>query len=173
MSGIPYFLDTRLTDGDEIVGLTRRPRFTSRKIPGTHFCQRLSKPQGRTATGKIRPIEKKNPMTSLGIKPTTFWLVAQCLIQLRYATIAMKAYRYWAGSADGRRSSHFFFFQGLLSVQMRRRNLCFSCNRRIKTSLIPLCILGSTYTSLKTGQTDTAEQTCKLYMLPIYLSSLR
>jgi hypothetical protein len=31
------FLDNLLTDGGEI-SLTRRPPFTPRKIPGTHFC---------------------------------------------------------------------------------------------------------------------------------------
>jgi hypothetical protein len=36
-SRFPYFLDNRLTDGSE-VSLTRRPLFTRRKIPGTHFC---------------------------------------------------------------------------------------------------------------------------------------
>jgi hypothetical protein len=30
-------LDNRLTDGGEAVGLMRRPPFTPRKIPGTHF----------------------------------------------------------------------------------------------------------------------------------------
>jgi hypothetical protein len=34
----PTFSDIRLTDGGEIVSLTRRPLFTHRKIPGTHFC---------------------------------------------------------------------------------------------------------------------------------------
>jgi hypothetical protein len=29
-----------------------------RKIPGTHFCQRLSRPQGLCAAGKIWSIEK-------------------------------------------------------------------------------------------------------------------
>jgi hypothetical protein len=46
---LPYFLDNRLTDGDEVVSLTRRPPFTLRKIPGTHFCWRLSGPQGHSA----------------------------------------------------------------------------------------------------------------------------
>jgi hypothetical protein len=36
--GSDFFLDNRLTDGDEIVNLTHRPSFTPRKIPGTHFC---------------------------------------------------------------------------------------------------------------------------------------
>jgi hypothetical protein len=30
--------DNRLTDGGEVVSLTRRPPFVPRKIPGTHFC---------------------------------------------------------------------------------------------------------------------------------------
>jgi hypothetical protein len=32
------FLDNRLKDGSEIVSLTRRLPFTTRKIPGTYFC---------------------------------------------------------------------------------------------------------------------------------------
>jgi hypothetical protein len=37
-SRLPHFLDNRLTEGGEVVSLTRRPPFTPRKIPGTHFC---------------------------------------------------------------------------------------------------------------------------------------
>jgi hypothetical protein len=37
-SRLPHFLDSRLTDGGEVVSLMRRPPFTPRKIPGTHFC---------------------------------------------------------------------------------------------------------------------------------------
>jgi hypothetical protein len=33
-----FALDNRLTIGGEVVSLTRRPPFTRRKIPGTHFC---------------------------------------------------------------------------------------------------------------------------------------
>jgi hypothetical protein len=36
--GSHIFLDNRLTDGSEGVSFTRRPPFTPRKIPGTHFC---------------------------------------------------------------------------------------------------------------------------------------
>jgi hypothetical protein len=35
---LPHFLENRHTDGGEVVSLTRRPAFTPRKIPGTHFC---------------------------------------------------------------------------------------------------------------------------------------
>jgi hypothetical protein len=37
-----------------------------KKIPGTHFCQRLSRPQGHSTAGRI----------SSGIEPVTFRLVA-------------------------------------------------------------------------------------------------
>jgi hypothetical protein len=33
-----------------------------RKIPGTHFCYRLSRPQGHSAAGRIRSIEKFNDL---------------------------------------------------------------------------------------------------------------
>jgi hypothetical protein len=33
-----HFLDTRLTDGGEVVSLTRRPPFTPGKFPDTHSC---------------------------------------------------------------------------------------------------------------------------------------
>jgi hypothetical protein len=38
MLRLPHFPVYRLTDGDEVVSLTRWPPFTHRKIPGTHFC---------------------------------------------------------------------------------------------------------------------------------------
>jgi hypothetical protein len=37
-SRLPHFLDKWLTDGGEVVSLTRRPTFTPMKIPGNHFC---------------------------------------------------------------------------------------------------------------------------------------
>jgi hypothetical protein len=37
-SRLPNFLDSRLTDGGEVVYLTRRPHFIPWKIPGTYFC---------------------------------------------------------------------------------------------------------------------------------------
>jgi hypothetical protein len=37
-SRLPHFVESRLTDGGEIVSLKRRPPFTSRKIRGTNFC---------------------------------------------------------------------------------------------------------------------------------------
>jgi hypothetical protein len=34
----PTFSDIRLIDGGKVVSPTRRPLFTPRKFPGTHFC---------------------------------------------------------------------------------------------------------------------------------------
>jgi hypothetical protein len=35
---VPTFSDIQLTDNDKVVSLMRRPPFTPRKIPSTHFC---------------------------------------------------------------------------------------------------------------------------------------
>jgi hypothetical protein len=58
----PHFLDCRLTHGGEVVSLKRGPLFTPRKIPGTHFCYRLTRPQGHSKAGRIRSIEKSNDL---------------------------------------------------------------------------------------------------------------
>jgi hypothetical protein len=55
---------------------TRKYSWYSGNIPGTHFCWRLSRSQGHSATERI--------MTPSGIEPATFRFVAQCLNQLRH-----------------------------------------------------------------------------------------
>jgi hypothetical protein len=75
-SRFPHFLDNRLTDDGEVVSLTRRPPFTARKIPGTHFCSRLSRPQGHSAAGRIRSIEKSHDL----IGNRTRDLLACCIV---------------------------------------------------------------------------------------------
>jgi hypothetical protein len=55
---LPNFLEYRVTDGGEDISFMRRPPFTPKKTPGTHFCSRLSRAQGRSATGWIRLIEE-------------------------------------------------------------------------------------------------------------------
>jgi hypothetical protein len=47
--------------------------FTPMKIFCTQFCLRLSRPQGRSAAGKIRSIEN---FTSSGLDLATFRIVA-------------------------------------------------------------------------------------------------
>jgi hypothetical protein len=82
MLKLPHYLDNQLRDDGEAVSLMHQPPFTPRKIPGTHFCSRLSRPQGHSAAGKIGSIKKS--MISSGIEHTTFLFVAQCLNQLCY-----------------------------------------------------------------------------------------
>jgi hypothetical protein len=50
MLRFPHFLESRHTDGDKIVSPTHRSRSTPQKLYfsayGTHFCSKMSKPQG-------------------------------------------------------------------------------------------------------------------------------
>jgi hypothetical protein len=58
---MPHFLDNRLTDIGKVVVLTHQPRSTPQKhyvsVSGTHFCLRLSEPQGLVrlkVSGKLK-----------------------------------------------------------------------------------------------------------------------
>jgi hypothetical protein len=62
MWGLPHFLDSQLTHGCEVVSLMHQQPFTPRKIPGTHFSWRLSRPHGHNAAGRIKSIEKFNDL---------------------------------------------------------------------------------------------------------------
>jgi hypothetical protein len=48
-SRLPHFLDSRLTDSDDVVSLMRRSPFVPRMIPGVHVFHRLSRRQGYSA----------------------------------------------------------------------------------------------------------------------------
>jgi hypothetical protein len=81
-SRLSHFLDNRLTVGGEVVNLTRRPVFTPRKIPGTHFCQRLSRPQALIAAGRIRSIEKSSDFICIWTRG-----IPACIIVLQTTTL--------------------------------------------------------------------------------------
>jgi hypothetical protein len=51
-------------EGGKVVSPTHRPSLPPEKTPGTHFCQRLSLPQGHSATGRIKSL--KNSSDSIG-----------------------------------------------------------------------------------------------------------
>jgi len=51
-------------EGDKLFSPTHRPPLPPGNIPGTHFCQRLSQPQGHSATGRIMLL--KNSSDTIG-----------------------------------------------------------------------------------------------------------
>jgi hypothetical protein len=55
----PDFMTTA-QDGDKAVSLTHRPPLPPGNTPGTHFCYRLSRPQGHSATGRILSLKNSN-----------------------------------------------------------------------------------------------------------------
>ena len=87
---------TTAQDGGKIVGRRHRPPLPPGNSPGTHFCQRLSRPQDHSAIGSI--MSMKIPMTPSGIEPATFRFVAQHFHHS--ATAAPYVYR-WTGEMTG------------------------------------------------------------------------
>jgi hypothetical protein len=51
-------------EGGKFVSPTHRPSLPPGRIPGTHFCYRLSRPQGQNATGRSNSL--KNSSDSIG-----------------------------------------------------------------------------------------------------------
>jgi hypothetical protein len=51
---------TTAKDGGKVVSLTHRPPLPPGNAPGTHFCQRLSRPQGHSAIGRIMSMKNSN-----------------------------------------------------------------------------------------------------------------
>jgi hypothetical protein len=60
MSRLPHLLDNQLTDSNEVFSLMYYPLIIPKKIPGTHFCYRLSKTQRDSAAGRIMSIDESN-----------------------------------------------------------------------------------------------------------------
>jgi hypothetical protein len=92
MLRILHCLDNRLKDGDKVVSPTHRPRSTSQKYftcSGTHFCQRLSKPQ---VLVRLEGLGKFKKFVSLIVSRThdlsTFTIVPEELPILKGTTLA-------------------------------------------------------------------------------------
>ena len=47
-------------EGGKVVSLMHQPPLPPGNIPGTHFCYRLSRPQGRSAAGRIMAMKNSN-----------------------------------------------------------------------------------------------------------------
>ena len=67
---------TTAQDGGKVVNIKHRPSLHPENAPGTHFCQKLSRPQGHSAIGRIL-CQWKIPMTPAGIEPANFGFLAQ------------------------------------------------------------------------------------------------
>jgi hypothetical protein len=76
MSRFPHYLDNRLTDGGEVVSLTRPPAALYPQVDSWYsFLLEAESTPG--AIVRLQGLgQLKNPMTSSGIEPTTFRLVA-------------------------------------------------------------------------------------------------
>jgi len=55
----PDFMTTA-QDGGKVESLTHRPPLPPGNTPGTHFCYRMSRPQGHSATGRIMSLKNSN-----------------------------------------------------------------------------------------------------------------
>jgi hypothetical protein len=118
-----HCLDNRLIHGGQDVSFICQPPYTPRKISGTHFCQRLSQPQGHSMAGRIRSTEKSNdlignwthdlPACSTVPQPTTLLNVPVCYIRELYQ-------QQWG------RQRLFKFFFGLFGECMC--NHCYNCS---------------------------------------------
>jgi hypothetical protein len=53
------FMTTAQDDG-KVVRLTHRPPLPPGNTPGTHFCWRLSRPQGHSMTGRIMSLKNSD-----------------------------------------------------------------------------------------------------------------
>jgi hypothetical protein len=51
---------TSAYEGGKVVSPTHRPPLPPGNIPGTHFCYRLSRPQGHSAAGRIMSMNNSN-----------------------------------------------------------------------------------------------------------------
>jgi len=58
---------TTAQDGGKVVSLTHQLPLPPGNTPGTHFCYRLSRPQGHSATGRIMSL--KNSNETIGNRP--------------------------------------------------------------------------------------------------------
>ena len=83
---------TTAQDGIKVV-LKHRPPLPPENAPGTHFCLRLSRPQGRSAIGTIL-CHWKIPMTPARIEPLTYRFVAQHLNHCATAVPLKYSYKF-------------------------------------------------------------------------------
>ena len=74
----PIILRQSAHGSGNVVSPKHRSPLSPENTPGTHFCQRLSRPQNHTAAGRIKSV------TPSGIEPASFRLLPHCLNQIRH-----------------------------------------------------------------------------------------
>ena len=65
---VPGYWDSQISsqsahEGGKVISPTHRPPLSPENIPGTHFCYRLSQPQGHSAAGRM---SMKNSIDTIG-----------------------------------------------------------------------------------------------------------
>jgi len=94
---LPDFVTTA-QDGGRLSVLRTGRFLPPGNTPGTHFCSRLSRPQGHSAIGRIL-----RQLTPAGIEPATFRFVAQRLNHCATAVPNRNQYQgYLLGDKGGR-----------------------------------------------------------------------
>jgi len=89
-------------DDGKIVSLTHRSPLPPGNTPGTHFCNRLNRPQSHSVIGRIL-CQLKIPVTPAGIDQVTFRFAAQHLNQCATAVPNRNEYQaYLLGGKCGR-----------------------------------------------------------------------
>jgi hypothetical protein len=77
-------------EGGKVASLKHRTPLLPKNIPGTHFCQRLSRPHSHSEAGRTRSMKTSN--YTFGNR--TRRLAAQCLNQMRHRVYRYKTYSY-------------------------------------------------------------------------------
>ena len=88
----PDFMTTA-QEGGKVVSLTHRPHLPPGNSPGTHCCQRLSRPQGHSAIGRI--MSMKNSSDTIWNRTSDLPICSTAEVQL-YILLNLSAKQEWA-----------------------------------------------------------------------------
>jgi hypothetical protein len=85
-SRLLLFLDIWLIDGCEVVSLTRLTSISPRKIPGTHFCKRFSRPRTIVQLEGLGKLKNRNnePSLTTAFKRTLLPRIIHYMFRLQF-----------------------------------------------------------------------------------------
>jgi hypothetical protein len=129
-SRLPHFLDTRLTDGGEVI-LTRQPPFT---LPeDSWYSYKFSWPEGHSAAGRIRAIEKSNDLIRIWTSDLPACSTVRCCVHLVMYMLYFTAPPLEKVGKNGKNStvhhfypSHFYVRPSIINLSSRNsaRDIC-------------------------------------------------